>query len=95
MPNQESNKNNNPSQNANFNATNKPAHAGSQVSYSSALKNSLNAPGGIELPKGGGAIRGIGEKAEVNPVNGSGSVSIPLPLTPGRSGFLTSYALLN
>ncbi|PLX07649.1 MAG: toxin, partial [Marinilabiliales bacterium] len=58
-----------------------------QVSYASSLKNSLKAPGGIELPKGGGAIRGVGEKAEVNPVTGSGSVSIPLPLTPGRSGF--------
>jgi len=93
MQNQESNKNNKPSQNVNFDATNKPIQTGSQVSYTSALKNSLHAPGGIELPKGGGAIRGIGEKAEVNPVNGSGSVSIPLPLTPGRSGFSPQLVL--
>ena len=38
-------------------------------------------------------IRGIGEKAEVNPVNGSGSVSIPLPITPGRSGFNPQLSL--
>ncbi len=63
------------------------------VTTSSGIKNSLNVPGGIELPKGGGAIRGIGEKAEVNPVNGSGTVSIPLPLTPGRSGFTPQLAL--
>jgi hypothetical protein len=28
------------------------------------------------LPKGGGAIRGIGEKFSANPVTGTGSVSV-------------------
>src|SRR6266508_1829012 len=41
----------------------------------------------VSVPKGGGAIRGIGEKFGVNPVTGTGSMSIPLPLSPGRSGF--------
>ena len=41
----------------------------------------------ISLPKGGGAIRGIGEKFGANPVTGSGSLSIPLATSPGRSGF--------
>ncbi len=41
----------------------------------------------VTLPKGGGAIRGIGEKFSVNPVTGTGALSIPLPLSPGRSGF--------
>jgi RHS repeat-associated protein len=41
----------------------------------------------LSLPKGGGAVRGIGEKFAVNPVTGTGSLSIPLPLSPGRSGF--------
>lgn len=41
----------------------------------------------ISLPKGGGAIRGMGEKFAANPVTGSGSMSVPLPATPGRSGF--------
>ena len=39
----------------------------------------------ISLPKGGGAIRGIGEKLSVNAVTGTASVSVPLTLSPGRS----------
>jgi RHS repeat-associated protein len=41
----------------------------------------------ISLPKGGGAIRGLGEKFAANPVTGTGSLSIPLATSPGRSGF--------
>ena len=41
----------------------------------------------ISLPKGGGAIRGIDEKFKANPATGTGSLSVPLALTPGRSGF--------
>jgi RHS repeat-associated protein len=41
----------------------------------------------ISLPKGGGAIRGIGEKFAANPVTGTGSVSVPIATSPGRSGF--------
>src|SRR6266481_765940 len=41
----------------------------------------------ITLPKGGGAIRGMGEKFGVNPATGTGSLSIPLASTPGRSDF--------
>ena len=41
----------------------------------------------ISLPKGGGAIRGIDEKFTANPVTGTGSLSVPLALSPGRSGF--------
>ena len=46
----------------------------------------LSAPT-ITLPKGGGAIRGIGEKFSANPVTGSATFSIPLPASPGRGGF--------
>jgi hypothetical protein len=46
----------------------------------------LRAPS-ITLPKGGGAIRGIGEKFAANPVTGTGSMSVPLATSPGRSGF--------
>ena len=42
---------------------------------------------GITLPKGGGAIRGMGEKFAANPVTGSGSMTIPIATSPGRSGF--------
>ena len=41
----------------------------------------------ISLPKGGGAIKGIGEKFATNPVTGTGSMTIPLATSPGRSGF--------
>jgi RHS repeat-associated protein len=47
----------------------------------------------VSLPKGGGAIKGIGEKFAANPVTGTGSLSIPLPLSPGRSGFTPALAL--
>jgi hypothetical protein len=41
----------------------------------------------ISLPKGGGAIRGIGEKFAANPVTGTGSMSVPIATSPGRGGF--------
>ena len=45
------------------------------------------APSAISLPKGGGAIRGMGEKFAVNPVTGTGSLSVPSYTSPGCSGF--------
>ena len=47
----------------------------------------------ISLPKGGGALKGIDEKFSVNAVNGTSSMQVPLPLTPGRSGFTPSLNL--
>ena len=41
----------------------------------------------ISLPKGGGAIHGIGEKFAANPVTGTGSMTVPIATSPGRSGF--------
>src|SRR6056297_511308 len=41
----------------------------------------------ISLPKGGGAVRGMGEKFAANPVTGTGSMSVPITASPGRSGF--------
>src|SRR5215216_1540901 len=41
----------------------------------------------ISLPKGGGAIKGIGEKFAANPVTGTGSMTVPVITSPGRSGF--------
>ena len=41
----------------------------------------------FSLPKGGGAIRGIGEKFAANPVTGTGSITVPIATSPGRSGF--------
>jgi RHS repeat-associated protein len=39
------------------------------------------------LPKGGGAIRSIGERPSVNPATGAGSMSLSLAAPPGRAGF--------
>jgi RHS repeat-associated protein len=50
-------------------------------------KDSTFAAPQINLPKGGGAIRGIDEKFTSNPVTGTGSLRVPLPVTSGRSGF--------
>lgn len=47
----------------------------------------------LSLPKGGGAIKGIGEKFAANPVTGTGSMTIPLSISPGRSGFGPQLAL--
>jgi len=47
----------------------------------------------INLPKGGGAIRGMGEKFAANPVTGTGSMSVPIATSPGRSGFGPQLAL--
>ena len=41
----------------------------------------------ITLPKGGGAISGIGEKFAANPVTGTGSMTVPVFTSAGRSGF--------
>src|SRR5918999_3238666 len=49
-------------------------------------KGGVTAPA-ISLPKGGGAIRGIGEKFAANPVTGTGSMTVPIATSPGRSGF--------
>ena len=53
---------------------------------SSGGKGGVQAPT-ISLPKGGGAIRGIGEKFAANPVTGTGSMTVPIYTSPGRSGF--------
>lgn len=47
----------------------------------------------ISLPKGGGALKGIDEKFQVNTANGTAGFSIPLPVTPGRNGFSPSLSL--
>lgn len=47
----------------------------------------------LTLPKGGGAIRGIGEKFDTNPLTGTGTASIPIATSPGRSGFGPALAL--
>jgi RHS repeat-associated protein len=65
-----------------FGGSDSPAH--DETLTSSAVVNTLPS---ISLPKGGGAIRGIGEKFSTNPVTGTGSLTVPIAVSPGRSGF--------
>jgi hypothetical protein len=53
----------------------------------------FSAPPTVSLPKGGGAIEGMGEKFAANPVTGTGSMSVPIATTPGRSGFSPQLSL--
>ncbi len=65
----------------------------SSSSDSSNRDDSFVRPPEISLPKGGGAIRGIDEKFQVNPTNGSASQSIPIYASPGRSDFTPQLTL--
>src|SRR5437016_3322765 len=47
----------------------------------------------IAVPKGGGALHGIGEKFAANPVTGTGSLTVPIAVSPGRAGFSPQLAL--
>ena len=49
--------------------------------------------GSVSLPKGGGAFRGIGEKFSVSPTTGTSTLVVPVPASPGRSGFGPDLAL--
>src|SRR5262245_12098232 len=47
----------------------------------------------LSLPKGGGAIRGIGEKFSATPATGSASFTIPIFVSPGRNDLQPSLTL--
>src|SRR3982751_3981607 len=47
----------------------------------------------ISLPKGGGAIRSIGEKFAANPITGTASLSIPITTSHSRSNFSPQLTL--
>ncbi len=57
----------------------------SQPDASSKESFQVSAPS-ISLPKGGGAIRGMGEKFAAKPVTGTGSTTVPIATSSGRSG---------
>ncbi len=50
-------------------------------------KNSSGSNTPISLPKGGGAIKGIGETFQPNLFSGTGNFSVPIYASPGRDGF--------
>lgn len=52
------------------------------------MKNSVATPNQvISLPKGGGALGGLGEKFAPDLFTGTGNFSVPIALPPGRNGF--------
>lgn len=70
-----------------------PSPAPAPVDAPGKTRDLLHAAPALELPKGGGAIRGMGEKFQANPVTGSASFSVPLSLSPGRNGFTPALSL--
>ena len=58
-----------------------------EANHDAATSSFFVAAPSIALPKGGGAIRGIGEKFAANPVTGTASMSVPIATSPGRLGF--------
>ncbi|MCB0575820.1 MAG: hypothetical protein KDC61_14770, partial [Saprospiraceae bacterium] len=67
--------------------------SGTQSREGQGASKPLFEPPVINLPKGGGAIQGIGEKFQANPVTGTGSMSVPIAISPGRGGFAPQLAL--
>jgi RHS repeat-associated protein len=67
-------------------------HSSAEQGLSSRSGSDTSTPA-IQLPKGGGAIRGIGEKFAANPVTGTGSMSVPIATSPGRAGFGPQFSL--
>ena len=57
-----------------------------QTTSPAAENGPISAPE-ISLPKGGGAIRGMGEKFSANAFTGTGTLTVPIATSPGRSGF--------
>jgi len=58
--------------------------------------SSADAGGGVPkigLPKGGGAIRGIGETFTAQSITGTASLAIPIAISPGRAGFAPALSL--
>lgn len=77
---------------ADANAT-RQSTAASSSSSSSQEQQPFFQPPVVNLPSGGGAIQGIGEKFQANPVTGTGSMSVPVAMSPGRGGFTPQLSL--
>ena len=69
-----------------------PTQSSDTGSQSDANAAGVTSPG-IAIPRGGGAIGGIGEKFAVSPVTGTSSFSVPIAVSRGRSGFQPNLQL--
>lgn len=63
-----------------------PASADAAAAEGGAGPPQVAAPS-ISVPKGGGALRGMGEKFAVAPATGTASMTVPVTTSEGRSGF--------
>src|SRR6266545_6055887 len=45
------------------------------------------------MPKGGGAIKGLGEAMTFSPARGTGALAIPIAMSPGRAGVALNLGL--
>ncbi len=66
--------------------------ADNQSNGSSNDLNGIQLPS-ISLPKGGGAIKGMQEQFQVSSITGTSSLSIPIPFSPARMGFVPTQSL--
>src|SRR6266436_6363501 len=66
--------------------------SGAGTADAAAYRPSLDVPA-IASPKGGGAIRGIGEKFSANPATGTMSFTVPIAISPGRQSLTPSLDL--
>lgn len=57
------------------------------------MSQSSSNTGAISLPRGGGAISGLGEKFSPDLFTGTGNFTIPITVPPGRSGFQPQLSL--
>ncbi|MEH2500485.1 RHS repeat-associated protein [Bradyrhizobium sp. AZCC 1678] len=57
------------------------------------MSKSDAAQNAISLPKGGGALKGIGETFQPNLFSGTGNYSVPIAVSPGRNGFGPTLSL--
>lgn len=71
----------------------RPSNAPAPVDGRSKTKDLFVTAPKLEVPKGGGAVKGIGEKFQANPVTGTSSFSVPIALSPGRQGFTPGLSL--
>ena len=47
----------------------------------------------VNLPEGGRVRRGMDEKSDANPVTGTGSISVLITTSPGRSGLALQFSV--
>ena len=73
-------------------ATQLPAALNGDRENDFAKTNLLQIPS-INMPKGGGALKSIDEKFQVNPANGTASFTVKIPLAKSRSDFAPSLSL--